>query len=115
MDWDELMCGESTSTIQQIKKKEENRNERHGHALFKRIEKNSFVIVYVKCSKSIKGYFVEAIGDEVFLYNFNQHDRSVITICREAIVAVEVINKNHGNRQKEPTKKTKPSIPLLKI
>ncbi|GAF66888.1 hypothetical protein [Alkalihalobacillus trypoxylicola] len=65
---------------------------------FRHVSKNQFVRVFLKASKHVDGFFIEANGNEATLFDFNERCHSVITICCDDIVAVEVSHANNDNR-----------------
>ncbi|GAF66887.1 hypothetical protein BTS2_3792 [Bacillus sp. TS-2] len=65
---------------------------------FRHVSRNQFVKVFLKASKPVKGFFIEANGNEATLFNFNEKCHSVITICCDDIIAVEVSHSNDDQK-----------------
>ncbi|KMK74788.1 hypothetical protein [Alkalihalobacillus pseudalcaliphilus] len=64
---------------------------------FRHVSRNQFVKVFLKASKPVEGFFIEANGKEATLFDFDRKCHSVITICCDDIVAVAV---NHVNEKR---------------
>ncbi|KMK74789.1 hypothetical protein [Alkalihalobacillus pseudalcaliphilus] len=82
------------------------RNDCDCDTFFRHVSRNQFVKVFLKASKPVEGFFIEANGKEATLFDFDRKCHSVITICCDDIVAVKVSHSN-DDKQCDDDKKCK--------